>query len=81
VDATGVSLIPTLIYLRRANLQQHTTLAAQSECASLKINAFFQNGTLPGDDNSCALEAGPWNVTLSSMEERRDWRSVQFKKV
>jgi hypothetical protein len=30
-----------------------------------KIGAFLINGTLPGDNNYCALEAGPWNITTT----------------
>ncbi|KAH6661579.1 hypothetical protein B0J14DRAFT_446590, partial [Halenospora varia] len=41
-----------------------------NKCADAKINAYFQDGTLPAEDGGpgvegsfCALEAGPWNIT------------------
>lgn len=43
----------------------HTTIDAQNLCAFAKINAFFQNGTLPGQENFCPTEAGPFGVTLA----------------
>ncbi|KUJ12862.1 alpha/beta-hydrolase, partial [Mollisia scopiformis] len=39
----------------------HTTLGPLNKCGNSKINAYFQNGTLPGDDNFCSLEQGPFN--------------------
>ncbi|KAE9381133.1 alpha/beta-hydrolase, partial [Stipitochalara longipes BDJ] len=56
----------------------HTSGPTNNTCAFRKINAYFQNGTLPGDDNFCALEIGPANVTLSRGIENVDgWRDIQ----
>ena len=42
------------------------------------MNAFFQSGKLPGRDNYCALEAGPWNITISGpLEKRADFLTVK----
>jgi hypothetical protein len=30
-----------------------------------KIGAFLINGTYPGKDNYCPLEAGPWGIVTS----------------
>ncbi|KAH8646011.1 Alpha/Beta hydrolase protein [Tricladium varicosporioides] len=43
----------------------HTSITTNNKCAFGKINKYFQDGTLPGVHNFCALEAGPWNITLS----------------
>ncbi|CZR56074.1 uncharacterized protein PAC_05962 [Phialocephala subalpina] len=54
----------------------HTSSATQNLCAFGKLNIFFQTGKLPGKDNYCPLEAGPWNVTLpgplSQLSDKRD---------
>lgn len=56
----------------------HTSLNARNNCAFAKINAYFQNGTLPGKDSFCSLEAGPWNITITGgVEKRRDWKKLQ----
>ncbi|KAN0089862.1 TAP-like domain containing protein [Hyaloscypha variabilis] len=61
----------------------HTTLPTQNACALAKIGAFLINGTLPGTDNYCPLEAGPWGVlangTLSELLEAADLRRVMRK--
>ncbi|KAE9372919.1 hypothetical protein N431DRAFT_376208 [Stipitochalara longipes BDJ] len=49
----------------------HTSLGSQNACASKKIGAFFQTGTLPGEDNYCPLEAGPWNITFAGPLDKR----------
>jgi hypothetical protein len=39
------------------------------------MNTFFQSGVLPGRDNYCALEAGPFNITISGpLEKRADFK-------
>jgi len=46
-------------------------------CAMAKIGAYFQNGTMPGNDKFCQLEAGPWNVTIPGrLEKRDDWAEL-----
>ncbi|KAF4626028.1 hypothetical protein G7Y89_g12140 [Cudoniella acicularis] len=60
----------------------HTSFGPLNKCAFAKVNAFFQNGTLPGKDNFCALEAGPFNVTISNglKEGKRhteDWAKIR----
>ncbi|KUJ23894.1 uncharacterized protein LY89DRAFT_571959, partial [Mollisia scopiformis] len=61
----------------------HTSVAAQNLCAFGKINTFFQTGQLPGTDNYCPLEAGPWNITLpgplSSFNDKRDIKESLVK--
>jgi hypothetical protein len=48
-----------------------------------KIGAFLINGTLPGTDNYCPLEAGPWGIlangTLSELLEAADLKGVMRK--
>jgi len=47
-------------------------------CAYAKIGAYFQNGTMPGSDNSCQIEPGPWNITITGgFEKRDDWSDLQ----
>jgi hypothetical protein len=42
------------------------------------MNTFFQSGVLPGRDNYCALEAGPFNITLSGpLEKRADFMMLK----
>ncbi|KAE9366802.1 alpha/beta-hydrolase [Stipitochalara longipes BDJ] len=42
----------------------HSSLLARNRCAFSKIVTFFINGTLPGEDNYCGPDAGPWNITI-----------------
>jgi hypothetical protein len=42
-----------------------------NNCAFAKIAALFQNGTMPGKDNYCALESGPWGVVINGTLSRR----------
>jgi len=53
------------------------SLATQNSCAFTKIATFFRDGALPGEENYCPLEAGPWNVTFAGPLEER----VQFAEV
>ena len=56
----------------------HTSISAQNTCGFAKINAFFQDGVLPGKDNFCCLEAGPFNVTVAGgLEKRSDWVTIK----
>lgn len=55
----------------------HSVSATENKCAYSKINTFFQSGTLPGENNYCALEMGPFNVTLTGpLEKRTDLKKV-----
>jgi hypothetical protein len=59
------------------SLQQHTTLGPLNKCGNAKINTFFQNGTLPGTDSFCPLEAGPFNITITDgLQKRSDLKSI-----
>ena len=43
-----------------------------------KIIAFFQTGFLPGKDDYCPLEIGPFNVTYArSLGKRADLKEIQ----
>jgi hypothetical protein len=55
----------------KAKLKQHTSLTTKNACSLAKIGAFLINGTLPGNDNYCALEAGPWNITIPGPLSKR----------
>ncbi|KAH8597744.1 Alpha/Beta hydrolase protein [Bisporella sp. PMI_857] len=47
---------------------------------SSDIAAYFQSGKLPGDESFCALEAGPWKVSVpGGLESRGDWKELQQK--
>lgn len=35
------------------------------------MGAFLINGTLPGNENYCEFEAGPWNVTTTGPLAKR----------
>ncbi|KAE9370517.1 hypothetical protein N431DRAFT_411948 [Stipitochalara longipes BDJ] len=50
----------------------HTSTATRNNCGYGKISAFFESGTLPGKDNYCPLEVGPWNVTATGPLAKRD---------
>jgi hypothetical protein len=50
---------------------QHTSTATHNTCGFGKISAFFESGTLPGKDNYCSLETGPWNVTTTGSLTKR----------
>jgi hypothetical protein len=42
-----------------------------------KIYDFFQNGKLPGSDNYCESENGPFGImTGHRLEATRDWRQI-----
>ena len=57
---------------------QHTSASAMNVCGFTKINTFFQSGILPGKDNFCSLEAGPFNVTdPGGLEKSNDWSRIQ----
>jgi len=43
----------------------HSTPQTLNACSNRKIKAYFQNGTMPGTDNYCAVETGPWSVNLT----------------
>jgi hypothetical protein len=63
IEGTGVS------YSSRSfgcadRTAQHTSLNSDNLCAYDKIGTFFQNGALLGNDNRCALEAGPFGIVL-----------------
>jgi len=46
----------------------------------VKIGAFFINGTLPGNDNYCPLEAGPWGVvTTGPLDKRSEILEIREK--
>jgi hypothetical protein len=49
-----------------------------NSCTNIKIKAYFQDGTLPGSDNFCPLEAGPFGVVLSGgLEKRTDYIDIR----
>ncbi|KIM94052.1 hypothetical protein OIDMADRAFT_60890 [Oidiodendron maius Zn] len=51
----------------------HTSSGPYNTCGFSKMNAYLQYGTLPGSDNYCALEIGPFNVTyIGSLSKRGD---------
>jgi hypothetical protein len=55
-------------------------LAPKNSCTNSKINAFFQEGTLPGRNNFCSLQAGPFGVVLpGGLEKRSDFRKIREK--
>ncbi|KAH8671705.1 hypothetical protein BX600DRAFT_538138 [Xylariales sp. PMI_506] len=43
----------------------HTTSATENLCAYAKIATYFQTNQLPGNDSFCALETGPFGITLN----------------
>ena len=47
---------------------QHCSFILKNSCANKKIHDFFQNGEMPGSDNFCASETGPFGVTLKDLE-------------
>lgn len=71
IDGMGVSTL----YLHHAMgrrsvvrltfIMKHTTRTTQNLCGYSKIANYFQTGQLPGNDSFCALEAGPFGITLN----------------
>ncbi|KAF4637999.1 hypothetical protein G7Y89_g79 [Cudoniella acicularis] len=59
----------------------HATFYVQNTCANNKINAYFQNGTMPGTDNFCKLEVGPFNITIpgGNIEKYEEWDTIKAK--
>ena len=57
--------------MRILRSSKHSSIAPQNKCSYAKLNTFFQEGKLPGKDNYCKLEAGPWNITVEGPLERR----------
>ncbi|KUJ07981.1 alpha/beta-hydrolase [Mollisia scopiformis] len=56
----------------------HTSPITKNTCAFQKIGNYFKTGELPGNDNFCKLEVGPWNVTIpQGMENVNGWRDIQ----
>ncbi|KAF8856609.1 hypothetical protein BDZ45DRAFT_691599 [Acephala macrosclerotiorum] len=49
----------------------HTTLGPLNKCGNAKINAFFQNGTLHGNNSFCGLEMWPFNITITEGLQNR----------
>ncbi|TGJ81114.1 hypothetical protein E0Z10_g7650 [Xylaria hypoxylon] len=47
----------------------HTSRVAGNACQRVKVNAYFQGTQLPGNDAFCALEAGPFGITLNGTLE------------
>jgi hypothetical protein len=49
-------------------------------CANAKINAYFQEGKLPGHDNFCSLEAGPFGIVLPGrLDMQSDYKEIRDK--
>jgi hypothetical protein len=55
----------------KTKMEQHTSVPLKNACSRAKIGAFFVNGTLPGNDSYCPLEAGPWNITIAGPLAKR----------
>ncbi|KAF2963905.1 hypothetical protein GQX73_g9657 [Xylaria multiplex] len=47
----------------------HTSRVVGNACHQRKVNAYFQGTRLPGNDSYCALEAGPFGITLNGTLE------------
>ncbi|GAW20620.1 hypothetical protein ANO14919_101280 [Xylariales sp. No.14919] len=47
----------------------HTSRVVGNTCQQAKVNAYFQGTKLPGNDSYCALEAGPFGITLNGTLE------------
>ncbi|KAI1428171.1 TAP-like protein-domain-containing protein [Xylaria sp. FL1777] len=47
----------------------HTSRVTGNTCQQAKVNAYFQNTQLPGNDSYCALESGPFGVVLNGTLE------------
>ncbi|KAI0970219.1 TAP-like protein-domain-containing protein [Xylaria arbuscula] len=43
----------------------HTSRVTGNTCQQAKVNAYFQNTQLPGNDSYCALQAGPFGIVLN----------------
>ncbi|KAK0202252.1 TAP-like protein-domain-containing protein [Desarmillaria ectypa] len=50
---------------------QHTSLAATSTCTQAYIQAYFQNGTLPGDGTVCEVESELFPASSNTAGPRR----------
>ncbi|KAI1097723.1 TAP-like protein-domain-containing protein [Jackrogersella minutella] len=48
----------------------HTSAAAYNLCGFAKVKAYFQTTQLPGNDSFCALEQGPFGITLNGTLEQ-----------
>lgn len=46
-------------------LFKHTTRTTNNVCGFEKIASYFQTSQMPGRDFFCALEAGPFGITLN----------------
>lgn len=49
--------------------EKHAFVGPMSACALAKIKDYFQNGQLPGDDDFCTAETGPWDVVINGTLE------------
>ncbi|KAI1121793.1 TAP-like protein-domain-containing protein [Nemania abortiva] len=47
----------------------HTSRVTGNACQRAKVNAYFQNSQLPGNDSYCGLETGPFGITLNGTLE------------
>ncbi|KAI0818354.1 TAP-like protein-domain-containing protein [Xylaria sp. FL0064] len=47
----------------------HTSRVTGNTCQQEKVNAYFQNTKLPGNDSYCTLETGPFRIVLNSTLE------------
>ncbi|KAI0874870.1 TAP-like protein-domain-containing protein [Hypoxylon argillaceum] len=47
----------------------HTSRVTNNSCQKAKVNAYFQSTQLPGNDSYCALETGPFGITLNGTLE------------
>ncbi|KAI0428931.1 TAP-like protein-domain-containing protein [Xylaria sp. FL1042] len=47
----------------------HTSRVTGNACQQMKVNTYFQNAQLPGNDSFCALETGPFGIVLNGTLE------------
>ncbi|CZR51827.1 uncharacterized protein PAC_01704 [Phialocephala subalpina] len=55
----------------------HTSPELNNSCAFQKIATYFKTGAVPGEDNHCPEEPGPWNVTIEPFETHPDWLDMK----